>query len=109
MRSLWGSLRRQTSKSTCRPALSFTVAGTSYTIACRQGLQVDLGFFSDLHVPDYHCPEDYWFHSQDGLWAWKYEGNDLYLDLKEEIRYGLCPLGLNDAAVGYMACIVFDS
>lgn len=56
----------------------------------RQGLQVDLGFFSDLHVPDYHCPEDYWFHSQDGLWAWKYDGNDLFLDLKDDIRYAFC-------------------
>lgn len=52
----------------------------------KQGLKIDLGFFSDLHVPDYHCPEDYWFHSQDGLWAWKYDGNDMYLDIKEEIR-----------------------
>ena len=58
---------------------------------CRQGLQIDLGFFSDLHVPDYHCPEDYWFHSQDGLWAWKYDGNDLFLDLKDDIRYASCP------------------
>lgn len=51
-----------------------------------KGLRVDLGFFNDLLVPEYHFPAEYWFHSQDGLWVWKYEGNDMYLDLKEPIR-----------------------
>ena len=55
-------------------------------LTCRNGLKVTLGFFNDLHVPDYHCPEDYWFHSQDGLWAWKYESEDMFLDLQEDIR-----------------------
>ena len=53
---------------------------------CSKGLKVDLGFFDDLLVPEYHFPAEYWFHSQDGLWVWKYEGNDMYLDLKETIR-----------------------
>lgn len=55
-------------------------------LSCSKGLRVDLGFFDDLLVPEYHFPAEYWFHSQDGLWVWKYEGNDMYLDLKEPIR-----------------------
>lgn len=59
---------------------------STLTLLCSKGLKVDLGFFDDLLVPEYHFPAEYWFHSQDGLWVWKYEGNDMYLDLKEPIR-----------------------
>lgn len=57
-----------------------------YKLLCSKGLKVDLGFFDDLFVPEHNFPAEYWFHSQDGLWVWKYEGNDIYLDLKETIR-----------------------
>ncbi|KAL3138870.1 hypothetical protein ABBQ32_005698 [Trebouxia sp. C0010 RCD-2024] len=60
-----------------------------------KGLKVDLGFFDDLFVPEHNFPAEYWFHSQDGLWVWKYEGNDIYLDLKETIRVRVMEVRFN--------------
>ena len=48
---------------------------------------MSLGFFSDIIVPNYHFPEDYWFQSAEKVWVWKYDRNDMFLEADEDIRF----------------------
>mmetsp|Transcript_6818 Transcript_6818/g.10688 ORF Transcript_6818/g.10688 Transcript_6818/m.10688 type:complete len:245 (-) Transcript_6818:682-1416(-) len=52
-----------------------------------KGVVVTLGFFDDIFIPAslLQPPSD--FDSGENLWVWKFEGNDLYMDLDEEIRF----------------------
>ncbi|XP_072989224.1 uncharacterized protein [Typha latifolia] len=47
---------------------------------------VSLGFFSDIYVPK-HLLQQPCKRGPDGIWLWVYEGEELSLDVGEEIRF----------------------
>ncbi|TVU39323.1 hypothetical protein EJB05_12736 [Eragrostis curvula] len=49
-------------------------------------LLVSLDFFSDICIPG-HLMQDGTVRDPDGRWMWKTDGNELYLDLDDEIRF----------------------
>lgn len=56
------------------------------------GLQVSLGFFSDVLIPSHHLQEPSVFDEEEKLWVWKFsdeEGtvNDMIMDHGEEVRF----------------------
>ncbi|KAI8475460.1 MAG: RNA polymerase III subunit Rpc25-domain-containing protein [Monoraphidium minutum] len=52
----------------------------------KRGVRVALDFFDDIHVPDYSLQDPSLYDSGEGLWRWLYEGNDMFMDLQEEVR-----------------------
>ncbi len=57
--------------------------------ARRQGLQVSLGFFDDVHVAPDFLPEPSMFEPGDkgaGEWFWQYDDNRMYLERNEPVR-----------------------
>ncbi|GAQ91943.1 DNA-directed RNA polymerase III subunit [Klebsormidium nitens] len=51
------------------------------------GLKVSLGFFDDIHVPEHLLQEPSVFDDTEGLWVWKYNDNDMFMDKEEEVRF----------------------
>ncbi|CAI5523144.1 unnamed protein product, partial [Closterium sp. Naga37s-1] len=51
------------------------------------GLFVSLDFFSDIHIPHYNLQEPSVFDEQEKLWVWKFNDNDMFLDMDELIRF----------------------
>ncbi|CAI5998052.1 unnamed protein product [Closterium sp. NIES-65] len=51
------------------------------------GLFVSLDFFSDVHIPHYNLQEPSVFDEQEKLWVWKFNDNDMFLDMDELIRF----------------------
>lgn len=51
-----------------------------------KGLQVSLDFFSDICIPAHlmQCGTE---RGEDGRWIWKTNGDELYLDIDDEIRF----------------------
>jgi len=57
--------------------------------ARRQGLQVSLGFFDDVHIAPDFLPEPSMFEPGDkggGEWFWQYDDNRMYLERNEPVR-----------------------
>lgn len=53
-----------------------------------QGVQVSLGFFSDIFVPESNLQEPSVYISEDtsgGVWRWDFDENQLFLDPGEEV------------------------
>eukprot|EP00775_Hariotina_reticulata_P001173 gene1173-1511_t len=53
----------------------------------KEGLRVSLGFFKDVLIPDYALQTPSYFDESEGIWIWKYEGSDMFMDIGEEIRF----------------------
>ena len=58
---------------------------------CRQGVQVSLGFFDDVHI-GHEClpdPSRYKPHEDGGggEWFWQYEGDEMYLERDDPVRF----------------------
>mmetsp|Transcript_8920 Transcript_8920/g.19028 ORF Transcript_8920/g.19028 Transcript_8920/m.19028 type:complete len:205 (-) Transcript_8920:682-1296(-) len=53
----------------------------------REGLRISLGFFDDVLIPEYALQDPSFFDDQEKLWVWKFDGNDMYMDLGEEVRF----------------------
>ncbi|KAJ1958665.1 hypothetical protein DL89DRAFT_265984 [Linderina pennispora] len=51
------------------------------------GVQISIGFFDDISVPAEMMPQGCEFDATEGVWVWRYEGNDLFMDLDEDIRF----------------------
>ncbi|KAJ1794764.1 DNA-directed RNA polymerase III complex subunit Rpc25 [Coemansia sp. RSA 2399] len=51
------------------------------------GIQVSMGFFDDIKVPADQMPLGSEFNATEGVWVWRYEGNELFLDLDEPVRF----------------------
>jgi len=54
----------------------------------KTGVWISLGFFSDVFVPAAELQEPSMFISEEGsgVWRWDYEGEQLFLDLFQEVR-----------------------
>lgn len=48
---------------------------------------VSMGFFDDIFLPSTYLQPDTFFDPQDQIWYWKYQGNQLYMDIDETIRF----------------------
>ncbi|KAJ1726781.1 DNA-directed RNA polymerase III complex subunit Rpc25 [Coemansia biformis] len=51
------------------------------------GIEVSMGFFDDIKISASHMPEGSTYDGAEGVWVWRYEGNELYIDLEEPIRF----------------------
>ncbi|KAL4200043.1 hypothetical protein AMTRI_Chr03g147720 [Amborella trichopoda] len=52
----------------------------------KDGLQVSLGFFEDVHIPANLFPQPSRF-MEDGTWEWDWDGNEQYIYHFEKIRF----------------------
>ncbi|KAJ1916271.1 DNA-directed RNA polymerase III complex subunit Rpc25, partial [Mycoemilia scoparia] len=68
-----------------RPILGEVLVGKIRS-ASPAGLKVSLGFFDDVIIPEDLLPENRVFDSNEGVWIWKLDGNDFYMDVDETIR-----------------------
>lgn len=54
--------------------------------ADKTGLYVDIGFFSDIFVPEHLMQEPSVFDEDEQLWVWMYEDAKMFMDLEEPVR-----------------------
>ena len=52
-----------------------------------EGISVSLVFFDDVFIPAHCLQSSSRFDSNERLWVWCYDGNDLYMDLDEPVRF----------------------
>ena len=56
----------------------------------KEGLRVSLDFFGDVIIPNSLFPSPCSFNMHDGLWTWKYGGEeevDFVMDIGQEVGY----------------------
>lgn len=51
------------------------------------GLFLSLGFFSDVHIPHYNLQEPSEFNKEEQLWVWKYNADDIFMEIDDMIRF----------------------
>ena len=68
-----------------RPFVGEIIEGTLKK-ADKTGLYVDIGFFSDIFVPEHLMQEPSVFDEDEQLWVWMYEDAKMFMDLKEPVR-----------------------
>jgi hypothetical protein len=56
---------------------------------------VSLGFFNDVLIPDYALQTPSYFHEQESVWIWQWEGNSLPMDPGNEIRFRVSAIRFN--------------
>lgn len=61
----------------------------------REGLRVSLGFTDDIIIPEHALQDPSFYDEAEKLWLWKFEGNDMYMDIGEEIRLKVTSLRFN--------------
>ncbi|GAX83296.1 hypothetical protein CEUSTIGMA_g10722.t1 [Chlamydomonas eustigma] len=61
----------------------------------REGLRVSLGFTEDVIIPEYALQDPSFYDEGEKLWLWKFEGNNMYMDIGEEIRLKVSSLRFN--------------
>ncbi|OAY81081.1 DNA-directed RNA polymerase III subunit rpc8, partial [Ananas comosus] len=49
-------------------------------------LRLSLGFFNDIYIPEHRIARPC-KRGDDGIWVWLYEGEELPLDIGEEVRF----------------------
>ena len=69
-----------------RPFKGEILTGKIKDSSAAQGIRVTLGFFDDIIIPPPFLMPGSEFNSDEGVWVWKYDGNDLFMDPEEEIR-----------------------
>lgn len=52
-----------------------------------EGLSVSLAFFDDIFIPSHCLQPGSAFNAEERLWVWNYDGNELFMDLDEKIRF----------------------
>ena len=52
-----------------------------------EGLSVSLAFFDDIFIPAHCLQSGSTFNTEERLWVWNYDGNELFMDLDEKIRF----------------------
>eukprot|EP00270_Netrium_digitus_P021937 TRINITY_DN9649_c0_g3_i1.p1 TRINITY_DN9649_c0_g3~~TRINITY_DN9649_c0_g3_i1.p1 ORF type:complete len:203 (-),score=56.58 TRINITY_DN9649_c0_g3_i1:217-783(-) len=51
------------------------------------GVYVTLGFFWDIHIPEHLLQIPSYFDEQEKVWIWKFNENEMFMDLQEEVRF----------------------
>ena len=52
-----------------------------------EGLSLSLTFFDDIFIPAHCLQPGSTFNTEERLWVWNYDGNELFMDLDEKIRF----------------------
>ncbi|KAJ1869118.1 coq1 putative hexaprenyl diphosphate synthase [Coemansia sp. RSA 990] len=52
-----------------------------------EGIDVSMGFFEDIRIPASEMPSGSTYSREEGVWVWRYEENELFMDLNEPIRF----------------------
>lgn len=69
-----------------RPMVGEVIVGK--LVACdERGLQISLGFFEDIHVPERFLQEPSCFNVEEKVWVWKFGDEEMFMDIGEEIRF----------------------
>lgn len=59
---------------------------TGKIVSCnKDGLKVSMGFFDDVFIPSSCLQKPSVYNESDGCWVWKYEENELPMDIGEEV------------------------
>jgi DNA-directed RNA polymerase III subunit RPC8 len=53
----------------------------------QNGINVSLGFFDDILIPTALMPEGTRWDAQERVWVWSFDGNDMFIDLEEPVRF----------------------
>lgn len=61
----------------------------------KEGIKLSLGFFEDVLIPDYAMQEPSFYDEGEKLWVWKFDGNDMYMDISEDVRFRVHALRFN--------------
>mmetsp|Transcript_17707 Transcript_17707/g.24470 ORF Transcript_17707/g.24470 Transcript_17707/m.24470 type:complete len:215 (+) Transcript_17707:86-730(+) len=57
-----------------------------------KGLQLSLGFFNDVYVPEHALQDPSTFDEIEKLWVWKIDDNEAFMDMGEEVRFRVAGL-----------------
>ncbi|KAI8803077.1 RNA polymerase III subunit Rpc25-domain-containing protein [Cladochytrium replicatum] len=61
------------------------------------GIKVSMEFFDDIIIPPHRMQPNTIYDASEGVWVWHYEGNELYLDKDQQIRFRVNQLQFNEA------------
>ncbi|KAI8928449.1 RNA polymerase III subunit Rpc25-domain-containing protein [Entophlyctis helioformis] len=70
-----------------RPFKGEILEGRIKDCSPKTGVRVTMNFFDDIIIPPSFLMPDSEYDSQEGVWVWKYDGNDLFMDREEPIRF----------------------
>ena len=62
-----------------RPLKGEVLVGKIKDGSAQQGLKISIDFFEDIIIPPNFLMPGTVFDAEEGVWVWKYEGNDLYM------------------------------
>jgi DNA-directed RNA polymerase III subunit RPC8 len=63
-----------------------------------EGLSISLTFFDDIFIPAHCLQPGTAFNSSERLWVWNYDGNELFMDLDEPIRFRVLAQSFTETA-----------
>jgi len=63
-----------------------------------EGVHVSLEFFEDILIPSELLQEGSEFDATEQLWVWRWEGNDMYMDIDEPVRCRIVAEEFTDVA-----------
>lgn len=70
-----------------RPFKGEVIVGKVTSSSQATGIRISLDFFDDIRIPPSNLPEGSEFDPDEGVWVWKYDGNNFYIDKDELIRF----------------------
>lgn len=70
-----------------RPFNGQVLAGKVRSSDEATGVRVTLGFFDEIIIPPGFLPDGTRWDSQEQVWVWQFDGNDLFIDPEEPIRF----------------------
>ncbi|KAK9764442.1 DNA-directed RNA polymerase III complex subunit Rpc25, variant 2 [Basidiobolus ranarum] len=68
-----------------RPFLGEVITGKIRSCSA-EGVSVSLGFFDDILIPSALLQESTEFDQNEQVWVWRFDGNELFMDVDETIR-----------------------
>ncbi|CAL5223770.1 g6335 [Coccomyxa viridis] len=69
-----------------RPFINEVLTGR-LTRCDKEGLHVSLDFFDDIFIPEHALKDPQHFDEEEGLWYWDFEGNKMFYDVEEQVRF----------------------
>ncbi|KAI8577654.1 hypothetical protein K450DRAFT_251127 [Umbelopsis ramanniana AG] len=69
-----------------RPFINEVLTGTIKSCS-EKGIRVSVGFFDDITIPPGCLQSGSSFDAEERVWIWNYDGEKLYMDIEEQIRF----------------------
>lgn len=63
-----------------------------------EGISVSLTFFDDIFIPSHCLQPGTAFNAEERLWVWNYDGNELFMDLDEPVRFRVLTQSFTETA-----------